>query len=171
MDLLKSDIHKETSILLDTVYSNGFIPVICKPTWITADTESLIDHIYTNSFNADTRNKQIQGIQGILRTDISDHYPIFYITYRESIDKQDNNHHIGRVYDSTSITNFSNAIERIDGECVTREGDTEASFTIFHNKILEAYNASFPKERFKRSYHDKKNMAHPSFKRINKDQE
>ena len=60
------------------------------------------------------------------------------------------------MYDSTSITNFSNAIERIDWECVTREGDTEASFTIFHNKILKAYNASFPKKRFKRSYHDKK---------------
>ena len=39
MDLLKSDIHKETSILLDTVYGMvyGFIPVICKPTRITAE--------------------------------------------------------------------------------------------------------------------------------------
>ena len=80
MDPLNSDIHKETSILLDTVYSNEFRPVICKPTRITVDTESLIDHIYTNIFNADTRDKQIQGI---LRTDISDHYSIFYITYRD----------------------------------------------------------------------------------------
>ena len=143
MDLLKSDIHKETSILLDTVYSNGFISVVCKPTRITADTESLIDHIYTNAFNTDTRNTKIQGI---LRTDLSDHYSIFYISYRESIDKQDNNHDIGRVCDSTSITNFSNAMERIDWECVTREGDTEVSLTIFHNKILEAHNASFPKK-------------------------
>ena len=42
--------------------------------------------------------------------------------------------------------------------------DTEASFTIFHSKILEAYNASFPKKQFKCSYHDKKPWLTPDLK-------
>lgn len=154
MDLLKFDTHTETSNLLDLIYSNGFIPVICKPTRITTETESLIDHIYTNEIHNDQRFKKKQGI---LRTDISDHCPVFYISYKESVVKNDKgNSYIGRKIDPTTIAVFCNEMNIIDWEIVTCQNDVQSAFSSFHNKIRETYNKSFPKKRYKRSYHDKK---------------
>ena len=38
IDLLKSDVHKSTSSLLDVLYSYNVFPVITKPTWVTEST-------------------------------------------------------------------------------------------------------------------------------------
>ena len=50
--------------------SLGFMPVITKPTRITDQTVTLIDHIYTN-----TPEKLIKS--GLCLADISDHLPVF----------------------------------------------------------------------------------------------
>ena len=50
------------------------IPTINKPTHISRNTTTVIDHIITNTV--------ISGIQhrsGIIKTDISDHFPIAYV--------------------------------------------------------------------------------------------
>ena len=49
------------------------IPTINKPTRVTRNTATAIDHIITNSvINAEFKT-------GIIKTDISDHFPIFFI--------------------------------------------------------------------------------------------
>ena len=48
LDLLKQDRHQDISALIDIIYSNGFVPVITKPTRITEHSQTIIDHIYTN---------------------------------------------------------------------------------------------------------------------------
>ena len=55
------------------LYSNNFLPILTKPTRLTYHNATLIDHIYTNSFNQ-------QVISGIATIDISDHLPIFCVT-------------------------------------------------------------------------------------------
>ena len=50
----------------------GMIPTINKPTCVTRQTPSAIDHIITNSI-MHTGFKS-----GIIKTDISDHFPIFF---------------------------------------------------------------------------------------------
>ena len=49
------------------------IPTVNKPTRVTRNTATATDHIITNSvINAEFKT-------GIIKTDISDHFPIFFI--------------------------------------------------------------------------------------------
>ena len=55
------------------MFRYGLIPTVHKPTRVTRNTATAIDHIITNSvINAEVKN-------GIIETDISDHFPIFFI--------------------------------------------------------------------------------------------
>ena len=73
IDLLKHDSHIQTERFLDIMYSNSLVPLICKPTRETETTATLID-VFTNNNNVND-----QFLQGILTTDISDHYIIFHV--------------------------------------------------------------------------------------------
>ena len=75
INLLWHNVHRQTKDFLDIMYSNGFIPLINRPTRVTAETATIIDHIYTNYLNT-TR----MTAQGILVTDITDHYPVFHFS-------------------------------------------------------------------------------------------
>ena len=55
----------------NTAFSHNFIPIINKPTRVTNHNATIIDHILTNTFN-----RKIDS--GILKVDISDHFPIFF---------------------------------------------------------------------------------------------
>ena len=51
------------------LYANNILPIITKPTRLTDNTATLIDHIHTNCLQNFT--------SGILTVDITDHLPIF----------------------------------------------------------------------------------------------
>ena len=57
------------------MYSYSMFPLITKPTRVTKDTATLIDDIFTNNFETDSKH-----VQGILCTSISDHFAVFRIT-------------------------------------------------------------------------------------------
>ena len=46
INLLHSDLDKETSNFMDNIYSNSFFPMINLPTCITASPKTLIDNIF-----------------------------------------------------------------------------------------------------------------------------
>jgi len=52
IDLLKFETHPKTETYLDSIFCNGYLPVIAKPTRITASSATLIDHIYTNNITS-----------------------------------------------------------------------------------------------------------------------
>ena len=74
IDLLKYEEHRLTSSFLDMFYSNNVFPLITKPTRVTQTTATLIDHVLTKNFDVWGKHRQ-----GILCTDISDHYVVFHI--------------------------------------------------------------------------------------------
>ena len=51
------------------MYANIFIPLPNRPTRVTSQSATIIDHLNSNNSNA--------MFQGILVTDVTDHYPIF----------------------------------------------------------------------------------------------
>ena len=73
VNILNADSHVPSNDLIDLMYSNGFYPLISKPTRITSHSATLIDNIFSN----DLDNHKFSGI---LWSDISDHLPIFQIT-------------------------------------------------------------------------------------------
>ena len=50
------------------------MPLINKPTRISKNNATIIDHLLTNSFVG------CNHITGVIKTDITDHFPVFVIT-------------------------------------------------------------------------------------------
>jgi hypothetical protein len=74
INLLNVKTEKNVKQFLDTLFQYNILPLINKPTRVTLQTESLIDNIFTNNFT--TCNIQ----SGIIKSDISDHFPIFFVS-------------------------------------------------------------------------------------------
>ena len=105
-DLLKSDVHKSTSSLLDVLYSYNVFPVITKPTRVTESTATLIDHILTNNFDIYASHHQ-----GILCLSISDHYAIFPCCWPFIF-------HIRRDMCHKNLLEFVNEMKELNWQCV-----------------------------------------------------
>ena len=73
IDLLQSNKHNTMDEFISNVFSQGFVPVIAKPTRISHDSATLIDHIYTNNITSPSKS-------GIITTDIADHFGVFHIS-------------------------------------------------------------------------------------------
>ena len=56
IDLLKHENHSPTSEFLDIMYSYSMFQLITKPTRVTKDTATRIDHIFTHNFESDTKH-------------------------------------------------------------------------------------------------------------------
>ena len=75
LNLLNADTHNDTQGFIDLMYSVSLFPTITMPTRVTSNTATLIDNIFCNNIMKE------EAISGILYTDISDHYPVFYIDH------------------------------------------------------------------------------------------
>ena len=73
INLLQYNTENNTNHFVNTLLQNNLLPLINSPTRITGSSETLIDNIFTNKFN----NVKIHS--GIIKTDISDHFPIFIL--------------------------------------------------------------------------------------------
>ena len=56
------------------MYSSAYLPLINRTTRVTENTATFIDNIYTNHIQQNTNS-----CNGILFTDVSDHFPIFCV--------------------------------------------------------------------------------------------
>ena len=70
IDLFHYSDHAPTQEFVDSLFSHMFIPLINRPTRITAHSATLIDNIFTN-------NVRCKHFNGIVINDISDHLPVF----------------------------------------------------------------------------------------------
>jgi len=71
LDVLKLEENKFISEYIDTLFSFGFLQLVTKPTRVSANSATLIDHILTNSLCEHFDSY-------ILCHHISDHFPIFH---------------------------------------------------------------------------------------------
>ena len=72
IDLLQYKKHNHTNTYVDTLLSNGLLPLITLPTRITQNSATIIDHISTS-------HKSDRYVTGVIISSLSDHLPIFYI--------------------------------------------------------------------------------------------
>ena len=78
-DILNYASHVQTAQFVDMLSSNGFLPLITRPSSAT-----LIDNIFTNNIG-----DMNYSIQGLFITDISDHFPVFHIAKQMEIEEKD----------------------------------------------------------------------------------
>ena len=79
LDLLNTDSHSVTNEFINTSFSHMLYPLISKPTRITSYSTTLIDKIFTNNISA-----RLKWSNGLIINDLSDHLPIFTLSYTEA---------------------------------------------------------------------------------------
>ena len=84
INILNYESHDPTAYFVDAMYSCGFVPLINRSTRITQHSGTIIDDIFTNNHNV-----PIKSYQGILVTDLSDHFPIFHVNQDLAAVEQD----------------------------------------------------------------------------------
>ena len=153
IDLFKCESHKPTSAVLDILYSHNVFPLITKLTRVTEKTATLIDHILTNNLDVASEHEQ-----GILCTDISDHYAIFHIAGNISHDNLKDLAKTRQIRDMRrqNIEKFTNEMQQINWNCVTDKSDAQASYSEFHRVISQKYNKCYPYRKMNKPYYNNK---------------
>ena len=149
INLINHASHKHSGDYLDLIYSNGFIPLINRPTRVTEKSATLIDHIITNNFV----DKSLY--QGVLLTEITDHYPVFSITHDNSKCFQENDYLVFRNMKQENYCKFQTCITELDWSEVINNESCEHAFNLLHEKIKSCYNKSFPLQKLERKYNNR----------------
>ena len=126
------DYNKNEKVMkfLNLTFEYGFVQVINKPTGVTKNTVTAIGHIITNSLFHMTINT------GILKLDISDHFPIFLIAKTENKMTPE-----GKVEITKRLTNnktkekFKCALQEMTWDDVIISKQTDSAYEAFHNKL------------------------------------
>ena len=71
INILNYESHEPIAYFVNPMYSFGSVPLINRPARITQLSSTIIDNIFTNNHSA-----LIKSYQGILVTDLSDHFPV-----------------------------------------------------------------------------------------------
>ena len=152
IDLLKYEEHRLTSSFLDMLYSNNVFPLITKATRVTQTTATLIDHVLTNNFDVWGKHRQ-----GILCTDISDHYAVFHIAGNTMCKSKDClSPTVKRDLSHRNVQKFIDKMQQVDWQNVTEIRDPQNAYNQFHNIISKTYDKCFPYKKYTSGYINKK---------------
>ena len=147
INILNYESHRLTGDFVDLLSNYSFLPLITRPTRITASSATLIDNIFTNHIeNLD------HSTQGLLVTDVSDHYPIFHINNRSYIGESDI-YVTKRIFSERNKQAFKIALNELDWNEIYGASETNNAF---HDTLGTLLNKYFPKVRIKRKYNYRK---------------
>ena len=146
INILDSEKHLPTANFIELMYSNSLFPLISKPTRITQNTATLIDNVFCNDIKTEKFN-------GILFTELSDHFPVFTINYKTQ--HNDIQHRKARLYSAKNIKTFSNKLKEYDWKPIIENRNGNEAFNQFHSKVCQLYYDSFPVMTFKSKYRNK----------------
>ena len=149
LNLLNARKHKGTSEFIENIFSYSYAPLINKPTRVKNNSATIIDNIICNDIHS---NKILNGV---LYTDISDHFPIFSINVTEGkVEKP--KFIMKRQYNKNNIRKFKDKISCVDWDRMTINGKCQESFSQFHSKFMECHETCFPIVRVKIAYRNRK---------------
>jgi hypothetical protein len=138
IDLLKTGSHSDSGVYLDTLLENGLLPLVTLPTRIGNRCASIIDHISTN-ITDDSYDV------GIIVSDISDHFPVFYVRHFENKKEKVLPIKVRKI-DERSKLEFRSALENHDWNNVINNFNPESSFDNFFEVVNFYYERSFPEK-------------------------
>ena len=135
INLINSQTHSLTNDFLTTLIQHTFYPTINKPTRITRTSASLIDNIFTSHHPNNSLN-------GIVITDISDHYPVFHIT--DITNNHKTRYTRTRRINKLNKDSFNIKLKDQDWDYIYNDPDTDNAYNNFASTYSKLYNDSFP---------------------------
>ena len=139
LDLLKHESHSVTAQFIESLFAFGFLPMITKPTRITAHSATLIDNIFTNNTTVSSKN-------GLIISDISDHLPIFSIVFGDYLRKDSNSFTI-RDTSEKRVNEFRHKLENTNwdfSDQANNANDPNTAYNIFIDKYTGLFDTCFP---------------------------
>ena len=158
INLLNSNNHNLSSDFLDLSFEYSFLPLITRPTRITNNSSTLIDNIFTNDLNVNT------SLKGILLNDITDHFPVFFISRHNSI-KNNDEYIWKRIYSEKNLHLFNNMLTNSSLNDIFSITDCQDAMSKFHSILREAHDTCFPLKKINITYHNKKPWLSDSLKK------
>ena len=120
------------------------MPVINKPTRVTKNTATAIDHIFINSVTT-TKFKT-----GIIKSDISGHFPIFFVAdYNIHIKEIKERFIFRRDVSDISVEKFKYKLRTVSWDSITNSSDTNKAYDNFIEIFSPLYDKCFPKKKIK----------------------
>jgi len=140
LNLLNHTSNLNVQCFLDTLIQHDIIPTINKSTRITKTSSTLLDNIFTNNFH----NCLLES--GIIKTDITDHYPIFSITNNltlyHSVSKSTKSI---RQINENSLLYFRNLLsEKTNWNLILQSQDVNNAYESFLAEFCKYYDLAFP---------------------------
>ena len=136
IDLLKFEAHNKTNSFIEAIFQNGLTPIISKPTRVCASTATLIDHMYTDNQEWDYTN-------GIVITDLADHFGIFSIIQLTTDRKKQQSITI-RSFKEENINIFQTKLDAADFTQVMNFQSPDEAYNCFMKIYPNAFDTSFP---------------------------
>ena len=152
MNVLNSTQIKD---FLDMFMVNSMYPIIHFSTRITNNTSTLLDNMFTNNLN--------HMFTGVLVADISDHLPIFCISQKQVVNK---NNQVDFEYTfrkrdlcEANIIHFVDKISKV--KWIVPNKNADHGYNCFLQQFLECYNECFSIKDIKsRKTLQKKTLVH-----------
>ena len=111
------------------------VPVLNKPTRVTKNTATAIDHIITNQLLHRTINT------GIIKLDISNHFPIFLIAETEKrITPEEKVQMTKRLTNNKTKAKLKNALREMTWDDIISSKQIDFAYAIFLNKFTSLYD-------------------------------
>ena len=140
INVLDYESNVKVKNFVNFAFQNSLIPLINKPTRVTETNATAIDHILTNPF----LNKQIE--MGIIKTEISDHFPIFLIT--DPITSSEIKIKRTLLYKRTTNTatkeNFKNILTRKTWDYIKEIDNPNEAYSKLIYDLSSLYEKAFP---------------------------
>ena len=137
LDLLKIDENQYTKDFINQMFSSAFYPLISKPTRITNISATLIDNIFVNDLEECHKC-------GILYTDLSDHLPVFQITFSL---KKGNDTHCDikyRLMNKNTVDRLCEDLKNEDWNDIYDKTDPQEAYNYFYGKLFKLYEKNIP---------------------------
>ena len=140
INLLDHASNDRVKQFINTILQNNLIPTINKPTRVTNRSSTLIDNIITNNFHGNPLNT------GIIKTDLTDHFPTFLIT-DEILHYNAPSKTIiyKRQINENSLNNFRNLLlSEVDWGLLLESSEVNSTYDLFLKLFLRQYEKAFP---------------------------
>lgn len=143
INCLNYSVDQSVQSFYDLFFQLGLISTVNKPTRVTQNSQSALDNFFvstsTNAINT-----------GIIKTDISDHFPIFILHELNSPhDSSLGNSVTRRDFSEPNVRNFAHDLSTSNWTSVYRTTCANTAYNYFITTVKQLYEKNFPLQRVK----------------------
>ena len=139
LNLMDYQSNAKVRDFVNLIFQHSLVPIVNKPTRVTKNNATLIDYIITNSF------MDQENLTGILKRDISDHFPSFTISVKHRLDSSDKKVEIRKgIINADSIQEFRHILSEVDWGNLYSISNPNDAYDYFLKVFSGIYDLAFP---------------------------